>query len=198
MQYTSSCTPEGYSYPEDVTIETTDASVGTDTKYTMQMAIYNIPYDQTNIKAKNFKGHFAIENVNCIMEEISEPTYYYAFIGGSDYNASGFPTTTTDYTTIVYNVFVRDDTPEETTREVCIVRNGGLHCFQNNNWEVEQQHVQDVFSDIECDVNSSRVSCNASDVGCNVNSYGDVFCNDYSADESCDMFSFGEVNCGSL
>ena len=176
---------------EGVEISTTDASVGTDTKYTMQMAIYNIPYDQTNIKAKNFKGHFAIENVNCVMEEITGPTYYYAF---------GLPTTTstTDYTTLGKNVFVRDDTPDERTREVCIVRtegNLGLHCFQNNNWEIEQIHVQKVFSDIECGVGSSRVGCAASDFNCFVDSNGDVYCSDHSTDGSCYMYSYGYVNC---
>ena len=176
---------------EGVEIATTDASVGTDTKYTMQMAIYNIPYDQTNIKAKNFKGHFAIENVNCVMEEITEPTYYYAF---------GTPTTSspTDYTTLGYNVFVRDDTPDETTRELCIVRtegNPGLHCFKTNNYEVEQQHVQDVFSDISCEVGSSDVDCIASDFNCYVHSIGYVDCYDYSANGGCHVSSDGSVEC---
>ena len=174
---------------EGVEISTTDASVGTDTRYTMQMAIYNIPYDQTNIKAKNFKGHFAIENVNCVMEEIVvEPTYYYAF---------GTPTTSNsiDYRTIGKTVFVRDDTPDEITREVCMVRNGELHCFQNNNWEVEQTHVQDVFSDISCDVSSSRVYCEASDFLCDVLSNGDVGCRDFSTHEYCYVYSSGVVGC---
>ena len=177
---------------EGVEISTTDASVGTDTKYTMQMAIYNIPYDQTNIKAKNFKGHFAIENVNCVMEEMTEPTYYYAW---GVYTADAYPTSTTDYTTLGKNVFVRDDTPDETTREVCIVRNGELHCFQNNNWEVEQTHVQEVFSDIECDVDSSYVVCGASDFACVVYSNGYVDCGDDSAYENCSVYSNGGVRC---
>ena len=123
----------------------------------------------------------------------AEPkTYYYAF---------GLPTTTstTDYTTLSQKVFVRDDTPDEITREVCIVRNGGLHCFQNNNWEVEQQHVQDVFSDISCDVGSidedSYVGCDASDFRCTVFSDGDVSCNDILTDDHCGVTSDGVVGC---
>ena len=125
-----------------------------------------------------------------VLGNYAEPkTYYYAF---------GLPTTTstTDYTTLSQKVFVRDDTPDETTREVCIVRNDELHCFQNNNVEYEQAHVQEVFSDISCDVNSSYVSCDASDFNCNVFSDGDVDCYDYSAGVYCEVNSNGHVYCG--
>ena len=59
---------------------------------------------------------------------------------------------------------------------VCIKRNGTQHCFRYNNWIAESKHVQEVFSDISCYVDSSRVRCDASDFRCGVDSYGYVSC----------------------
>ena len=157
---------------------------------------YNLTnVDQTIHANKNYSGSIVVENVNCVMEEQSEPTYYYAF---GQYAVGSYPTTITDYTTLGKGVFVRDDEPSTPDREVCIVRtegNPGLHCFQNNNWEVEQQHVQDVFSDISCIVDSSLVDCRADDFSCFVYSYGDVSCTDYSTGEYCYVSSDGSVSC---
>ena len=152
---------------------------------------------------KKLEGVIIISNYSNVVNndeyiDYVDPTYYYAFISYDEYTANGYPTTTTDYTTIGKKVFVRDDTPEETTREVCILRtegNPGLHCLKNNNWEVEQAHIQEVFSDISCGVDSSSVGCNASDFSCGVISGGNVYCYDYSTYESCYVYSNGNVDC---
>ena len=84
---------------------------------------------------------------------------------------------------------------------VCIRRNNKLNCFKINNWEEEKNHVQQVFSDISCTVNSSRVRCNGSDFICNVDSSGGVYssgyvgCSGLSDNSYCIVFSDGSVNC---
>ena len=78
---------------------------------------------------------------------------------------------------------------------VCIKRNNKLNCFKINNWAKEQNHLQQVFSDISCNVNSSNVNCNASDFNCNVDSNGNVNCKDQSANTNCNVYADGSVNC---
>ena len=169
-------------------------SSSTKTNYNITTNFYNLgSVNQDNLKGKSLSASLKVENVTCTKG--LPKTYYYAFISYDECTANGYPTTTTDYTTIGKNVFVRDDTPEEPTRELCIVRNGELHCFQNNNWEVEQNHIQEVFSDISCDVGSSDVRCYASNFSCSVYSDGYVLCSDYSTSESCSVRASGVVDC---
>ena len=78
---------------------------------------------------------------------------------------------------------------------VCIKRNGTEHCFKSNNYYAEKEHIQEVFSDISCNVDSSSVLCDASDFGCRVNSDGDVNCFDYGAYEGCPVNGDGSVFC---
>ena len=78
---------------------------------------------------------------------------------------------------------------------VCIVRKGKLSCFKTNNWSVEQTHIQQVFSDISCYVNSSLVSCTASDFYCTVRSDGAVGCYDSSDDSFCCVYAGGSIDC---
>ena len=79
-----------------------------------------------------------------------QPTYF----------AFGTPTTSDTTPPSGKNVFAAMDT--DGNKGVCINRGGERHCFQTNNVEFEQQHVQEVFSDISCSVYSSSVRCNAS------------------------------------
>ena len=86
---------------------------------------------------------------------------------------------------------------------VCITRKRKTSCFKINNWAVEKDHIQQVFSDVGtyngstglgCYVDSSYVYCGASDFGCGVYSNGYVICNDQSDSSSCDVRSSG-VGC---
>ena len=79
---------------------------------------------------------------------------------------------------------------------VCISRNKTVYCFKTNNWNVEKTHIQEVFSDVSCNVRSSSVRCDASDFSCNVRSGGHVFCSDQSDNSSCYVDSAGYVGCG--
>ena len=81
------------------------------------------------------------------------------------------------------------------SKGVCIKRNNKLNCFKINNWSEEQNHIQQVFSDISCNVNSSYVDCNASDFHCYVRSNGYVYCNDQSDRSLCDVPADGSVYC---
>ena len=78
---------------------------------------------------------------------------------------------------------------------VCIQRNGKEHCFRGRNYKAEAKHVQEVFSDISCDVRSSSVYCDASDFNCNVNADGQVGCYDYGTNDSCSVITGGWVFC---
>ena len=82
---------------------------------------------------------------------------------------------------------------------VCISRNKTVYCFKINNWNIEKNHIKQVFSDVNCDVGndvgSSYVHCDASDFNCGVRSNGDVRCNDSSDNSSCTVISDGSLNC---
>ena len=78
---------------------------------------------------------------------------------------------------------------------VCISRNKTVYCFKINNYDVEKNHIQQVFSDVSCNVYSSDVYCNASDFRCDVTSSGLVNCYDNSDYSSCDVNAAGYVHC---
>ena len=78
---------------------------------------------------------------------------------------------------------------------VCIKRNGTVYCFGLNNWAVEKDHIQQVFSDETCYVDSSYVTCYASDFDCNIDSNGYVGCSDRSDNSGCTVLSDGYVDC---
>ena len=101
------------------------------------------------------------------------------------YYAFGTPTTssTTDYTTLNKRVFVALNGSQ---MSVCIIRYNRLHCFDENNWPIEKDHIQYVFGDTVCDVDQYSVSCNAyaGDFNCSVDVNGGVFCREYSTTEA--------------
>ena len=78
---------------------------------------------------------------------------------------------------------------------ICINRNNIFQCFKINNWDVEKNHIQQVFSDVSCIVSSSYVRCLASDFRCSVYSPGNVSCYDSSDYSNCDVDASGDVNC---
>lgn len=78
---------------------------------------------------------------------------------------------------------------------VCIKRNGTQHCFRGRNYIAEREHVQKVFSDISCNVGSSRVDCYASDFYCDVRSNGYVNCSDGGTYAYCYVYDSGYVRC---
>ena len=78
---------------------------------------------------------------------------------------------------------------------VCISRSKKVYCFKTNNYDIEKDHVQQVFSDVSCNVPSSYVDCDASDFDCSVNSYGSVSCVDYSDGSYCSVDASGSVRC---
>ena len=81
------------------------------------------------------------------------------------------------------------------SKGLCIKRNNKLNCFKINNWSEEQTHIQQVFSDISCNVYSSYVDCNASDFRCYVYSNGIVGCIGRSDLSSCSVDTGGSVSC---
>lgn len=78
---------------------------------------------------------------------------------------------------------------------VCIKRNNKVSCFKVNNFAEEQNHIQQVYSDVTCSVSSSYVFCDASDFLCGVYSSGIVRCSDSSDNSNCYVGSAGSVSC---
>ena len=77
---------------------------------------------------------------------------------------------------------------------VCIKRNGEEHCFRGRNYIAEAKHIQEVFSDGSCDVDSfNNVFCNASSFGCSLGSNGNVYCK--GPNENCAVNMDGPVRC---
>ena len=97
-----------------------------------------------------------------------------------------------DFTTLATNT---NKTILASKNGICIKRNNKVSCFKVNNWSEEQNHIQQVFSDVSCYVGSSRVGCNASAFGCYVYSTGRVDCDDYSDNSYCYVYADGSVNC---
>jgi hypothetical protein len=78
---------------------------------------------------------------------------------------------------------------------VCIKRNGTVHCLTTNNWDFEQNHIQQVFSDGYCTVASDYVDCFASDFSCDISSTGRADCSAQSDNSICYVWSSGSVEC---
>ena len=79
---------------------------------------------------------------------------------------------------------------------VCISRSKTVYCFKINNYDVEKNHIQQVFSDVSCDFYSSAaVDCYASDFGCRVGSAGGVYCYDNTDNSRCHVYASGSIDC---
>ena len=81
------------------------------------------------------------------------------------------------------------------SKGVCIKRNNKLNCFKINNWAEEQNHAQQVFSDINCTGGTTLKRCDASDFECYFRPYGYVECTDKSNYSYCGVDSDGSVVC---
>ena len=170
---------------------------GTDIQYTgnkvtgasnIQQAIDGL-YDKAANSSTDCAKGYEKQNAGDHSYECKEtgffPTYY----------AYGNVTTssTTDYTTLNKNVYVGLDTSGN--KGVCINRGGEQQCFQSNSWDFEKEHMQQVFSDNNCSVNSGGVNCLASGFNCGVYSDGEVICLGLSDDSYCTVTSDGSVSC---
>ena len=115
----------------------------------------------------------------------SEPTYYYAF---------GTPTTasTTDYTTLGKDVFVRLGTDD--SKAVCIIENG-LFCIKQNDYDNSVLALKNHFGESACHSEGSTFVCNSDAFYCRADS-DYVFYSANSPHEYCYVYSSGRVDCG--
>ena len=90
------------------------------------------------------------------------------------------------------------------SKGIIIRRNGQTHLIRSNNWNVEKDHIQQIFSDVGaynsstrlgCYVNSNYVTCNASDFTSYVDSNGNVEYHDNSDYSTCGVNGNGSVYC---
>ena len=126
---------------------------------------------------------------------VTKPTFvawvptYYAF--GTSTTASA-----TDYTTLGKKLFAAMDT--NNSKGVCI-NDIGLFCIKANDYDNSIELLKDyfeVYGPTVCHDNGSYFSCNINKLICSAYSNGEVYCNDYSADETCNVSSSGTVSCG--
>ncbi len=167
-------------------------TVSTTTVYAANMIFssHNITYDNSSssLTSTDVKGSldelFEKAN-NCKKINTNEPHFDY-----------GDPTdeSPTDPTAVGHNVFIEKNGDQ---KSVCIIRNGQLHCFNYNNFEIEKVHIQQVFSNtIFCNVHPDNVNCDDSPgFVCNVDGAGYEYCCDIAAEECCGFNEDGSVEC---
>ena len=81
---------------------------------------------------------------------------------------------------------------------ICISRSKKVYCFRRNNFDFETTHMPQVFNDINCDISSSSITCNASDFRCGVqlaSSTNWTYCVDKIHSETCKIYSSGQRDC---
>ena len=190
-------------YDANVTV-TCVPKTGTTAKYT---SIKNkLENDATVVKAKSsVNGTLTVtldkvatesvtEEYTCKLEftaterdtlGVTKPTYYYAF---------GTPTTasTTDYTTLGKNVFVRLGSDD--SKAVCINDNG-LFCIKPNDLDNSKEALKNHFGESTCSVTGSYFRCGSDTFHCDATSNGNVNCNGNSTNENCNVNSSGTVEC---
>ena len=148
--------------------------------YAANLLASNIAYDNTNSGMKDSNNN----DVTTVQGAI-DVLYDKAENAGVPGDAIDFSTINTNTTKKVL----------ASSKGVCINRNNKLNCFKINNWSEEQNHIQQVFSDISCNVDSSYVDCEASDFNCRVYSDDHVYCRDLSDNSGCTVYGNGLVIC---
>ena len=128
--------------------------------------------------------------LNC--QNIKNNTVYFNF---------GNPTSsnTQNYSSLNKKVFAALNGDQ---RSICIIRNNRLHCFDNNNWTIEKEHMQHVFSDVSCLTTSipgygTFMECTASDFQCTIHTTGGaIHCTDKGTSEYCELGQDNFATCG--
>lgn len=71
-------------------------------------------------------------------------------------------------------------------------------CFRNNNWAVEQNHIQDVFYDGTCTwgTNNANIQCSNTKFLCTFQSSGYVSCTYKTNNTWCTVYAGNACNCG--
>ena len=147
----------------------------------------------------------ALEQTAFDCETLQPTTYYLVYKyknNGNQNNQQGKIFTGEVSVRLIDSLSNNNETEPELTKRmtatsegITIVRNGTSYLIKRNNWSVEKDHIQQIFSDVSCHVRSFSVNCRASDFDCYVDSDGYVRCDDYSTDEYCYVDSDGPVNC---
>lgn len=160
--------------------------------YTLYIWIDSLAGDdgkESNLMSKVFNARLSIEAIQH-HENVTptnwQPTYF----------QYGDPTTTSSTEPLKdHNVFV--GLSPDGNKGVCVTRGGETNCFQTNNLEFEQTHIQQVFSDATCSASiySNTFICRADDFKCEIRDDGGVYCIDYHTYENCEVESTGGVFC---
>lgn len=194
--WTTNADGTGDIYPDGATVvNLTDVNNGTVTLYAQWRRIMaeNIAYDNTN-------SHEPCREAQCMIDCIANRLKY-----GADYDcamptnyAFGDSISSSSSTKPPKNKNVYLAYFSNNNKGVCIKRNGVQQCFQYNNFTSELNHIQNVFSGVNCDVQTNVVGCedgSSSGFYCYVEKSGTVYCEDKGTSEYCDVYEDGSVSC---
>ena len=114
--------------------------------------------------------------------------------------AFGTPTASspTDYTTMVnqgHNVFAA--LYSDGTKAVCVVRNGELGCFKNNDYDRQRYYLLGFYSNSPISPGglSDNTSVEDLDTFCDIYASGRVTCGHYDEPECCEIKASGALTC---
>ncbi len=103
--------------------------------------------------------------------------------------------TVTDSTILGKNHYLKHEIVNNKiqTSEVCFIKGGNTYCLKPKEYEISKAKLLEIFGESVCDVNDSRVICNASDVAAHAYSSGGVNASDGSS--ACAVGFDGRSNC---
>ena len=114
--------------------------------------------------------------------------------------------TYTDYNQLVSSenkqTFIKyevDGSNNDVSQSVCLVLNGNLGCFKNNNYDQEKSNLQTFFGASNCTVGTTGVDveytrCNTGSLALTADAYGDVKCIIFDGD-TCKVSNRDRVSC---
>ena len=114
-------------------------------------------YEADDVSYSNTTSGMASTNVQDALDELYDLHYKFLSVGS----------TSIIYVSTTGKALV-------TKGGICVIRNKQVHCISNNNWSVEKDHVQQVYSDGTCTVTSTDVSCTAGNEEFDIYDSGDM------------------------
>ena len=106
----------------------------------------------------------------------------------------GYPSisSSTNYLSLNRKVFIGLD--NSGSKAMCIYMNSKLHCFKNNNIDIEKQHILQVFSKENCNIQIGSTDCSDNNYSCSIHANGYVNCG-YEASDYCFLSYDESIGC---
>lgn len=80
---------------------------------------------------------------------------------------------------------------------VCIKMGKSEYCFKNNDYEIEKEHIQNIFTRNldKCNVTTNKTDCENNNIYCSLESTGKVTCRDKVLNKSCNITATNVYQC---